>query len=152
MCWHATCYVSLLCDTAGVQLGSTASRAKGKQHSHLQHTHAESPGPDPPQCPLSAAAYPSLAVLSAPFILLHTQVLALPDDMLIKHHALYEDYKNVTHWPKHLLVHYHFHDEGDVDFNKGLYVLMVTGEPESNWHIAQPLYTLVCVRGVCTTA
>jgi hypothetical protein len=55
------------------------------------------------------------------------QVLPLPDELLLKHATLYEDYKNTTHWPKHVLVHYRFHDEGDVDFNKGLYVLLATG-------------------------
>jgi hypothetical protein len=55
------------------------------------------------------------------------QVLPLPDDLLMKHATLYEDFKNTTHWPKHVLVHYRFHDEGDVDFNKGLYVLLATG-------------------------
>lgn len=55
------------------------------------------------------------------------QVLPLPDELLMKHAALYEDYKNTTHWPKHVLVHYRWHDEGDVDFNKGLYVLLATG-------------------------
>jgi hypothetical protein len=54
-------------------------------------------------------------------------VLPLPDELLLKHATLYEDYKNTTHWPKHVLVHYRFHDEGDVDFNKGLYVLLTTG-------------------------
>ncbi|WIA28912.1 hypothetical protein OEZ86_011436 [Tetradesmus obliquus] len=54
-------------------------------------------------------------------------VLPLPDELLMKHAALYEDYKNTTHWPKHVLVHYRWHDEGDVDFNKGLYVLLATG-------------------------
>lgn len=55
------------------------------------------------------------------------RVLPLPDEMLIHHTTLYEDYKNTTHWPKHVLVHYHWMDEGDIDFNKGLYVLMTTG-------------------------
>lgn len=54
-------------------------------------------------------------------------MLPLPDEMLIHHATLYEDYKNTTHWPKHVLVHYHWLDEGDIDFNKGLYVLMTTG-------------------------
>eukprot|EP00878_Enallax_costatus_P028335 GHUV01030598.1.p1 GENE.GHUV01030598.1~~GHUV01030598.1.p1 ORF type:complete len:223 (+),score=25.62 GHUV01030598.1:877-1545(+) len=55
------------------------------------------------------------------------RVVPLPDDMLIRHATLYEDYKNTTHWPKHVMVHYHWIDEGDIDFNKGLYVLMTTG-------------------------
>jgi hypothetical protein len=60
-------------------------------------------------------------------------VLPLPDELLMKHATLYEDYKNTTHWPKHVLVHYRFHDEGDVDFNKGLYVLLATGAHPRTW-------------------
>lgn len=56
------------------------------------------------------------------------QVLPLPDELLVHHATLYEDYKNVTHWPKHVMVHYHWLDEGDIDFNRGLYVLMITGQ------------------------
>eukprot|EP00882_Tetradesmus_deserticola_P023038 GHRQ01025069.1.p1 GENE.GHRQ01025069.1~~GHRQ01025069.1.p1 ORF type:complete len:177 (+),score=75.72 GHRQ01025069.1:623-1153(+) len=54
-------------------------------------------------------------------------VLPLPDELLLGHATLYEEYKNTTHWPKHVLVHYRFHDEGDVDFHSGLYVLLTTG-------------------------
>eukprot|EP00775_Hariotina_reticulata_P005645 gene5645-5884_t len=36
------------------------------------------------------------------------------------------EHQNITHWPKHVLVHYHFADEGDVDFTNGLYVLLIS--------------------------
>jgi len=42
-------------------------------------------------------------------------------------HAVPRTDKNVTHWPKHVLVHYHFEDEGDIlGFNNGLYVLIIS--------------------------
>lgn len=56
------------------------------------------------------------------------QVLPLPDELLLQHATLYDEFKNTTHWPKHVLVHYHFHNEGDVDFQQGLYVLTALGE------------------------
>eukprot|EP00879_Flechtneria_rotunda_P011686 GHRR01012207.1.p1 GENE.GHRR01012207.1~~GHRR01012207.1.p1 ORF type:complete len:208 (+),score=60.05 GHRR01012207.1:512-1135(+) len=55
------------------------------------------------------------------------RVLPLPDELLLKHATLFEDYKNVSHWPKHVLIHYRFRNEGDIDFNNGLYVFMLTG-------------------------
>lgn len=56
------------------------------------------------------------------------QVLPLPDELLIAHATLYQEHQNITHWPKHVLVHYHFEDEGDIDFNNGLYVLLTSCE------------------------
>lgn len=55
-------------------------------------------------------------------------MLPLPDELLLQHAPLYDEFKNTTHWPKHVLVHYHFHNEGDVDFQQGLYVLTALGE------------------------
>jgi hypothetical protein len=56
------------------------------------------------------------------------QVLPLPDELLLQHSALYDEFKNETHWPKHVLVHYSFRNEGDIDFQQGLYVLTALGE------------------------
>eukprot|EP00879_Flechtneria_rotunda_P021330 GHRR01022480.1.p2 GENE.GHRR01022480.1~~GHRR01022480.1.p2 ORF type:complete len:154 (+),score=36.74 GHRR01022480.1:706-1167(+) len=61
------------------------------------------------------------------FLVPPAQVLPLPDELLLKHATLFEDYKNVSHWPKHVLIHYRFRNEGDIDFNNGLYVFMLTG-------------------------
>jgi hypothetical protein len=55
-------------------------------------------------------------------------VLPLPDELLLQHASLYDEFKNETHWPKHVLVHYHFRNEGDIDFQQGLYVLTALGE------------------------
>lgn len=63
------------------------------------------------------------------------QVLPLPDELLLQHSALYDEFKNETHWPKHVLVHYSFRNEGDIDFQQGLYVLTALGErySEHRW-------------------
>ncbi|KAF8072793.1 COV1 [Scenedesmus sp. PABB004] len=55
------------------------------------------------------------------------RVLALPDELLLTHSALFDAYKNTSAWPKHVLLRYHFTDEGDVDFNAGLYVVLTAG-------------------------
>lgn len=55
------------------------------------------------------------------------RVLPLPDELLLRHASLYDDYKNASHWPKHVLLHYAWVNEGDVDFNAGLYVIMAAG-------------------------
>jgi hypothetical protein len=58
---------------------------------------------------------------------LAAQVLPLPDELLLQHAVLYDEFKNASHWPKHVLVHYHFHSEGEINFSQGLYVLMAMG-------------------------
>ncbi len=52
----------------------------------------------------------------------------MPDEYLMTHSALYDEFHNATHWPKHVLVHYHFHTESDIDFDRGLYVLLIFGK------------------------
>lgn len=79
------------------------------------------------------AAYATLPPTAPPISVLHTlpplhQVMPLPDDWLVHHAALYDEYHNATHWPKHVLVHYEFERESDIDFDLGLYVLLIFGE------------------------
>eukprot|EP00798_Chlamydomonas_sp_ICE-L_P006710 gene6710-3380_t len=46
-------------------------------------------------------------------------------DAYIKNHAqLVNEFKNTTHWPKHLLVRYRFNTQNDVDLDRGLYLLL----------------------------
>lgn len=76
------------------------------------------------------------------------QVLPLPDELLLQHATLYDEFKNQTHWPKHVLVHYHFRNEGDIDFQQGLYVLTALGErPAAQCH-GHPTW---CWLGLLTT-
>ncbi len=55
------------------------------------------------------------------------QVLPLPDEYLLQHHVLYNEFHNASHWPKHVLVRYHFHTESDIDFDQGMYVIFGFG-------------------------
>lgn len=60
---------------------------------------------------------------------------------------MYDDFHNVTHWPKHVLVRYHFNKESDIDFDKGLYVLLICGK----WLLLQSKVhykLLLCVQGI----
>ncbi|GFH18186.1 COX2_CUA domain-containing protein, partial [Haematococcus lacustris] len=42
-----------------------------------------------------------------------------------KHMQLVQEFKNASHWPKHLLVRYHFETHNEVDLNRGLAVLFI---------------------------
>ena len=46
---------------------------------------------------------------------------------LHQHQAMIAEFKNASHWPKHLLVRYRFKTENDVDLDRGLYVLFIAG-------------------------
>ena len=43
------------------------------------------------------------------------------------HTQLVEEFKNESHWPKHLLIQYRFHAEHEVDLDRGLLLLMPLG-------------------------
>ena len=40
-----------------------------------------------------------------------------------------QEFRNETHWPKHLLVHYHWAEVAPVDGVAGLYALFALGAP-----------------------
>ena len=48
---------------------------------------------------------------------------------LYAHHQLLDEFKNATHWPKHLLVQYSWEAEQEVDALSGLYVVFAVCEP-----------------------
>lgn len=54
-------------------------------------------------------------------------VTAASDAYLHQHHKLVEEFKNESHWPKHLLVRYHFKSEHEADLDRGLYIVMAIG-------------------------
>ena len=45
------------------------------------------------------------------------------------HRVLVAELKNITHWPKHVLLRYEWMTENDVDLDRGLYVLFAAGKP-----------------------
>lgn len=51
----------------------------------------------------------------------------LPDNYLSMHHGLVEEYRNASHWPKHLLVKYMWVNHDEVDETRGLMVLLFGG-------------------------
>ncbi|KAG2496464.1 hypothetical protein HYH03_005291 [Edaphochlamys debaryana] len=55
------------------------------------------------------------------------EVRDAPEEFKRAHPVLVEELHNVTHWPKHVLVHYTFDTHNDVDLDRGLYVLFPAG-------------------------
>ncbi|KAK9836933.1 hypothetical protein WJX81_000603 [Elliptochloris bilobata] len=51
----------------------------------------------------------------------------LPDAYLYDHHALAEEFRNATAWPKHLLVQYRWQHAPGVDATAALYLAMAAG-------------------------
>ena len=52
----------------------------------------------------------------------------LPDEFLLSHSDMFDDFANATHWPKHVLLHYDWRTSADVQFDNGLYVMLAAGE------------------------
>jgi hypothetical protein len=52
------------------------------------------------------------------------QVVSLPDELLLTHAALYETYQNTSAWPKHVMVHYAWVDEGGVNVGHGAMLVL----------------------------
>ena len=48
---------------------------------------------------------------------------------LYAHHQLLDEFRNATHWPKHLLVQYAWQVEQEVDALSGLYMVFAVCEP-----------------------
>ena len=56
-----------------------------------------------------------------------TQVKPVPLRYLHQHQGLLDEFRNISHWPKHLLVHYRFKSQHPVDLDRGLYVVFAAG-------------------------
>ena len=52
----------------------------------------------------------------------------MPPAYLQQHALLVEEFRNSTHWPKHLLVRYQWVNASPVEALKGLYVVSGAGE------------------------
>lgn len=58
---------------------------------------------------------------------------------LYAHHQLLDEFRNATHWPKHLLVQYSWQVEQEVDALSGLYVVFAVCESTLTRLNSQPL-------------
>jgi len=56
------------------------------------------------------------------------QVLPVPKYYLWQHQQLLNEFQNSTHWPKHLLVQYHWKHNDALNVNAALYVLFGIGK------------------------
>ena len=56
------------------------------------------------------------------------QVLPVPKYYLRQHQQLLNEFQNSTHWPKHLLVQYHWRHNDALNVNAALYVLFGVGK------------------------
>lgn len=55
------------------------------------------------------------------------KVSELPSGMEESYRQLITEFRNASYWPKHIIVHYHFKADNDVDLDRGLYVLLIVG-------------------------
>ncbi|KAI8477189.1 MAG: hypothetical protein J3K34DRAFT_515867 [Monoraphidium minutum] len=55
------------------------------------------------------------------------EVIPLPDEFLLSHSDMFDDFANATHWPKHVLLHYDWRSGADAQFDSGLLVMLVMG-------------------------
>jgi hypothetical protein len=58
------------------------------------------------------------------------QVLPVPPAYLYAHHQLLQEFRNASHWPKHLLIQYSFRLAPSEDALSGLYVTFVLCAPQ----------------------
>ena len=72
----------------------------------------------------SATAGQPYSVVARP-----AQVRQVSKAYLYAHHQLLDEFRNGTHWPKHLLVQYAWQVEQEVDALSGLYVVFAVCEP-----------------------
>jgi hypothetical protein len=52
---------------------------------------------------------------------------ALSDEDVQRHRSLVDDFLNTTHWPKNLLVYYHWQTAHQIDTDRGLLTLFAAG-------------------------
>ena len=55
--------------------------------------------------------------------------VAASEQVTALHAELVQEWSNESHWPKHLLVQYRWHEDADVDATAGVYVLLGFGAP-----------------------
>lgn len=55
-------------------------------------------------------------------------MVPVPPAYLYAHHQLLEEFRNASHWPKHLLIQYSFALAPTVDALAGLYVVFILCE------------------------
>mmetsp|Transcript_29464 Transcript_29464/g.83099 ORF Transcript_29464/g.83099 Transcript_29464/m.83099 type:complete len:241 (-) Transcript_29464:66-788(-) len=58
---------------------------------------------------------------------IRSEVTVAPRSVVENHKQLDEEFRNATHWPKHLLVRYRWTTISEVDVDNGLYVLFGSG-------------------------
>ncbi len=71
------------------------------------------------------------------------QVQPVPSYYLRQHQLLLNEFQNSTHWPKHLLVRYHWSHSNALNVNAALYILFGLGKPSFSPHSAhiQPSFS-----------
>lgn len=67
------------------------------------------------------------------------EVREAPAEYQARHPVLVSELRNLTHWPKHVLVHYTFHTHNDVDFDRGLMLL---------FPVCLLVFVLLCVNAL----
>lgn len=55
------------------------------------------------------------------------EVAPLPDDLLLAHADLYDEFRNASHWPKHVLLRYEFEAAPAAALDAGLCVVVAAG-------------------------
>ena len=79
----------------------------------------------------------------------------MPNFYLQEHSVLLEEFQNSTHWPKHLLVRYHWTHNSALNVNAAMFVLFGVGKCEQTdhlmcssdpWHCKYVLYWQVDVE------
>jgi len=74
------------------------------------------------------------------------QVHQVSQNYLYAHHQLLDEFRNATHWPKHLLVQYSWQAEQEVDALSGLYVVFAIckfAPPSTNCGLADQV--VICL-------
>ncbi len=70
-----------------------------------------------------------------------------PPEYQARHPVLVSELRNLTHWPKHVLVHYTFHTHNDVDFDRGLMLLFPVCEYGSWTRVVRGCMCIIPARG-----
>ena len=78
-------------------------------------------GPGAPSCPFLII---TLRKAGEELLGVSAEVTEASTHYLHSHARLVDEFKNASHWPKHLLVHYHWQSEHEADLDRGLFALM----------------------------
>ena len=77
----------------------------------------------PPPPPLNPPPLPPHRVVGRP-LAVSAQVIELDPEDQGRHPGAVQEFRNATHWPKHLLVHYVWRERKEEDEERGLLVLL----------------------------